>query len=57
LRDTVSSMINDRDHKAVMDSMGLCVFNPYKWEDLVNFYEAAKPKTWNTEQRHNKSIN
>jgi aldehyde:ferredoxin oxidoreductase len=41
LRDTVSSMINDRDHKAVMDSMGLCVFNPYKWEDLVNFYEAA----------------
>jgi aldehyde:ferredoxin oxidoreductase len=50
LKNTVESMINDRDHKAVMDSMGLCVFNPYKWDDVAEFYAAATGRKLNKEQ-------
>lgn len=41
LRDTVESMLEDRDHKAVMDAMGLCIFNPYTWEDMAKLYSWA----------------
>ena len=41
LKDTVESMVEDRDHKAVMDSMGLCVFNPYTLDDIEALYKLA----------------
>ncbi len=41
LKDTVASMVEDRDHKAVMDSMGLCVFNPYTLDDIEALYRLA----------------
>jgi len=41
LKDTVESMIEDRDHKAAMDSLGLCIFNPYTWSDMAKLYTWA----------------
>lgn len=41
LRETVESMINDRDRKVAFDILGLCVFNPYSYEDMTRLYSLA----------------
>jgi Aldehyde:ferredoxin oxidoreductase len=44
LKNTVESMINDRDRKVVMDLMGLCIFNPYSVDDMAKLYNLATGK-------------
>ncbi len=39
--ETVESMIRDRDWKAMLDSMGLCSFLPYRAEEITSLYTAA----------------
>lgn len=49
LKNTVESMISDRDRKVAMDSMGLCVFNPYSVDDMVKLYNLATGRNVNGE--------
>ena len=39
--ETVESMIEDRDWKALLDSMGLCSFTPYRAEEVQEIYTAV----------------
>ena len=41
LKDTVQSMVNDRDRKAVIDAMGVCIFNPFSLDDIEAMYRLA----------------
>ncbi|ABM80591.1 aldehyde ferredoxin oxidoreductase family protein [Hyperthermus butylicus] len=40
-RETVESMIRDRDWKALLDSLGLCSFVPYTREEVEKIYRAV----------------
>lgn len=38
-KDKVKSIIKDRDYKALIDSLGICLFNPYNSRDIASMYE------------------
>ena len=40
-REKIASLIRDRDRKALIDSLGLCAFPPYRDEDIEALYEAV----------------
>ena len=39
--ETVESMLRDRDWKAMLDSLGLCSFVPYRGEEIERLYRAV----------------
>ena len=40
-REMVRSIIEDRDHKALLDSLGLCAFVPYEDDEITRMYRAV----------------
>jgi len=40
-KEMVRSFLEDRDHKALLDSLGLCAFVPYEDEEITRMYKAV----------------
>ena len=40
-KEKIASLIRDRDRKALIDSLGLCTFPPYRDKDIEALYEAV----------------